>query len=107
MRWRDTRWGHATLLPVHDELIVQVPAEDADAATAELDGCMQGGDCKRNGSGAETVVAVSDLCEQDPLSQEREVCSAVHLSFQELDLGVGSLDRPVAVGQGQSRQDCW
>jgi hypothetical protein len=42
MRWRDTRWGNATLLPVHDELIVQVPAEDGQAATAELVRCMQG-----------------------------------------------------------------
>lgn len=42
VRWRDTRWGDATLLPVHDELVIQVPAEDADAALAELVACMEG-----------------------------------------------------------------
>lgn len=42
VRWRDTRWGDATLLPVHDELIVMVPEEDAQAATAELVRCMEG-----------------------------------------------------------------
>lgn len=42
VRWRATRWGDATLLPVHDELIVFVPAEDADEATAELVRCMEG-----------------------------------------------------------------
>jgi hypothetical protein len=41
VRWRDTRWGHCTLLPVHDELIVMVPAEDAEDATRELVRCME------------------------------------------------------------------
>jgi P4 family phage/plasmid primase-like protien len=41
VKWRDTRWGSCVLLPVHDELDVFVPAEDADAATAELVACMQ------------------------------------------------------------------
>jgi 5'-deoxynucleotidase YfbR-like HD superfamily hydrolase len=41
VRWRDTRWGHCTLLPVHDELIVVVPAEDAEEATRELARCME------------------------------------------------------------------
>jgi hypothetical protein len=41
IRWRDTRWGHRTVLPVHDELIVMVPTEDADEATRELVRCME------------------------------------------------------------------
>ena len=41
IRWRDTRWGTCTLLPVHDELIVQVPAEDTEVATCELVRCME------------------------------------------------------------------
>jgi DNA polymerase I-like protein with 3'-5' exonuclease and polymerase domains len=41
VRWRDTRWGGCVLLPVHDELDVFVPAEDADQATAELVRCMR------------------------------------------------------------------
>ena len=41
IRWRDTRWGTCTLLPVHDELIVQVPAGDTEAATLELVRCME------------------------------------------------------------------
>lgn len=42
VQWRDTRWGEATLLPVHDEVIAMVPEEDAEAATAELVRCMEG-----------------------------------------------------------------
>lgn len=42
VRWRDTRWGDCTLIPVHDELIGMVPEEDAQEATAELVRCMQG-----------------------------------------------------------------
>lgn len=42
VRWRDTRWGDCTLLPVHDELIVMVPEEDAQEATDELVRCMAG-----------------------------------------------------------------
>lgn len=41
MKWRDTRWGNATLLPVHDELIVMVPEAEAVEATAELVRCME------------------------------------------------------------------
>jgi DNA polymerase I-like protein with 3'-5' exonuclease and polymerase domains len=40
VKWRATRWGSCVLLPVHDELDVFVPAEDAEQATAELVGCM-------------------------------------------------------------------
>lgn len=40
-KWRDTRWGTCTLLPVHDELDVFVPAEDAEEATVELIRCME------------------------------------------------------------------
>jgi P4 family phage/plasmid primase-like protien len=42
MRWRDTRWGAATLMPVHDELIIQVPEADGAEATAALVECMAG-----------------------------------------------------------------
>lgn len=41
MRWQDTRWGHCTLLPVHDELDVFVPESEAVDATAELVRCME------------------------------------------------------------------
>ncbi|MHA6626902.1 DNA polymerase [Pseudonocardia sichuanensis] len=41
VRWRETRWGSAVLLPVHDELDVFVPEADADEATAELVRCME------------------------------------------------------------------
>lgn len=36
LRWEDTPWGGAVLLPVHDELVVMVPEADAEAATAAL-----------------------------------------------------------------------
>lgn len=42
VRWQDTRWGDAVLLPVHDELVVQVPEDDAEAATAVLVEAMTG-----------------------------------------------------------------
>lgn len=42
VRWDRTPWGRAPLFPVHDELVIQVPAEDADAALAELVRCMEG-----------------------------------------------------------------
>lgn len=42
VRWRDTKWGDCTLLPVHDELIVMVPEDDADEATRTLVQCMEG-----------------------------------------------------------------
>lgn len=41
IKWRDTRWGDCTLLPVHDELDVWVPAEDAEEATRALVRCME------------------------------------------------------------------
>ena len=36
MRWARTRWGTAVVLPVHDELMVHVPEDEADEATAAL-----------------------------------------------------------------------
>lgn len=41
LRWRDTPWGNSTLLPIHDELMAMVPAEDGERATAELVRCME------------------------------------------------------------------
>lgn len=41
LRWAQTEWGTCTLLPVHDELDVAVPAQDAERATAELVRCME------------------------------------------------------------------
>jgi P4 family phage/plasmid primase-like protien len=40
IRWADTPWGNAVLFPVHDEVDVFVPADDAPAATAALTACM-------------------------------------------------------------------
>ena len=40
VRWQDTRWSSCVLLPVHDELDVFVPAQDAEEATAALVACM-------------------------------------------------------------------
>ena len=40
LRWSQTPWGNATLLPVHDELLVVVPEAEAAAATAALTECM-------------------------------------------------------------------
>lgn len=40
VRWSDTPWGHCVLLPVHDELLVVVPEQDAEAATEALVECM-------------------------------------------------------------------
>lgn len=40
VRWRQTPWGEATLLPVHDEVVVKVPEDQADEATAALAACM-------------------------------------------------------------------
>lgn len=40
LRWRETPWGDATLLPVHDELVVMVPEADATAATEALVAAM-------------------------------------------------------------------
>lgn len=41
VRWSQTSWGSAVLLPVHDELDVFVPQEEAEAATRELVRCME------------------------------------------------------------------
>ena len=40
LRWQDTPWGNATVLPVHDEIIAAVPEADAAAATKALAECM-------------------------------------------------------------------
>jgi len=41
LRWRDTLWGDATIVPIHDELLVMVPAEDADEALTTLVAAME------------------------------------------------------------------
>ena len=41
LRWRQTRWGDATIVPVHDEVLALVPAQEAAEATAALVACMQ------------------------------------------------------------------
>jgi DNA polymerase I-like protein with 3'-5' exonuclease and polymerase domains len=41
LRLRETRWGQVVTLPVHDELILEVPEADGAAATAELVRCME------------------------------------------------------------------
>jgi DNA polymerase I-like protein with 3'-5' exonuclease and polymerase domains len=41
IRLRETRWGDATLLPVHDELVLAVPEDEAADATAGLVAAMQ------------------------------------------------------------------
>ena len=41
VKWRQTKWGGCLLLPVHDELDVFVPEEDAKEATATLIACME------------------------------------------------------------------
>lgn len=40
LRWRETRWGECVLLPVHDELVVMVPEDEAEDATVALVQCM-------------------------------------------------------------------
>jgi hypothetical protein len=40
VKWSQTKWGQCTLLPVHDEVDVFVPAEEAEEATAALIECM-------------------------------------------------------------------
>lgn len=57
VRWDRTPWGRAPLFPVHDELVIQVPAEDADAALAELVACMEG-----ELYGVKIVAEASDPC---------------------------------------------
>jgi hypothetical protein len=41
MRWRTTPWGGCVLLPVPDEIIAMVPAQDGPTATETLVACMQ------------------------------------------------------------------
>jgi P4 family phage/plasmid primase-like protien len=41
IRWSMTPWGGCTLLPVHDELVVMVPEQEAEAATHALTTCME------------------------------------------------------------------
>jgi DNA polymerase I-like protein with 3'-5' exonuclease and polymerase domains len=41
MRWRDTRWGSAVLLPVHDEIVLVIPEAEAGEATAALVAAME------------------------------------------------------------------
>jgi DNA polymerase I-like protein with 3'-5' exonuclease and polymerase domains len=41
LKWRKTRWGLLPLLPVHDQILAMVPAEEADRATTVLAQCMQ------------------------------------------------------------------
>lgn len=40
LRWRQTPWGDATIVPVHDEVLALVPAAEAEAATRALVDCM-------------------------------------------------------------------
>jgi len=42
LRWHRTRWGHLPLLPIHDEILVWVPAEEALEARETLKACMAG-----------------------------------------------------------------
>jgi DNA polymerase I-like protein with 3'-5' exonuclease and polymerase domains len=41
-RWEGTPWAGSVLLPVHDEVLAMVRADEAEAATAELVRCMTG-----------------------------------------------------------------
>lgn len=41
VRWHATPWGHCVLIPVHDEVDVFVPEDQAEAATAALVACME------------------------------------------------------------------
>jgi P4 family phage/plasmid primase-like protien len=41
IKWNGTRWATATLWPVHDEVDVAVPADEAEEATAALVACME------------------------------------------------------------------
>jgi len=40
IKWQRTRWGQLPLLPVHDQIIVLVPASEAREATQALASCM-------------------------------------------------------------------
>jgi DNA polymerase family A/3'-5' exonuclease len=41
LRWQQTPWGDAVLLPVHDEIVVMVPESDAAEASSALVNCMR------------------------------------------------------------------
>ena len=40
LRWEQTPWGHCPLMPVHDEILAMVPADQAVEATQALKACM-------------------------------------------------------------------
>lgn len=40
LRWRGTKWGNTVILPIHDEILAMVLAEEAIAATTALIECM-------------------------------------------------------------------
>ncbi len=40
LRWEQTPWGHCPLMPVHDEILAMVPADQAVEATEALKACM-------------------------------------------------------------------
>jgi DNA polymerase I-like protein with 3'-5' exonuclease and polymerase domains len=40
VKWNQTKWAKCTLLPVHDELDVWVPADQAEEASRVLQECM-------------------------------------------------------------------
>lgn len=41
LEWAKTRWGHYPLLPVHDEVLTWVPADEAAEAVQALKACME------------------------------------------------------------------
>lgn len=41
IRWSQTRWGNLPLLPIHDELLLWVPAQDFEEATEALKAAME------------------------------------------------------------------
>lgn len=41
LMWKHSEWGHLPLLPIHDELDVMVPEDEAEEATAVLRRCME------------------------------------------------------------------
>lgn len=40
LRWQQTPWGGSVLLPVHDELVIEVPEDQAEQASDALVDCM-------------------------------------------------------------------
>jgi DNA polymerase I-like protein with 3'-5' exonuclease and polymerase domains len=41
LKWHQTRWGKLPLLPIHDELLLFVPAAEAAEALEALKACMR------------------------------------------------------------------